>query len=340
MVACRSILSATALLAVAASSVACAAAGTTMPEAPAATPTATGAPAPRSTAVLAFAGDVHFEGAAAAGITDGLGSAFSVLAAADAAVVNLETAITARGEPAPKEYTFRAPPQALSALREAGVDAVSLANNHGMDYGATGLTDTLAAGREAGLAIIGAGADAAAAFAPWRATLNGIDVAVLAATDVLDTSTIDDWTAGPDSAGLASAKDPQRLLGAVREQARQADVVAVMLHWGVERTVCPTDDQQELAALLAAAGADVVVGSHAHVLQPDATVGDAYVHYGLGNFVWYSSGGAGARTGVVTVTVDHDGVVATRWHPATITDGRPELDQEPPTQHAGSACPR
>lgn len=280
---------------------------------------------PDATAVLAFGGDVHFEGSSEAAITDGFGTAFDVLEAADVAVVNLETAITTGGQAAPKQFTFRAPPEALDALQAAGIEAVSLANNHGMDYGQEGLRDTLEAETASGLPIIGAGHDVDEAFAPWRTTVEGIDISVLAATDVLDSFAIDAWPATDDRPGLASSKDPARLVKAVEAEAASADIVAVMLHWGVEREVCPTARQRELADLLSAAGADVLVGSHAHVVQPDATVGNTYVHHGLGNFVWYARGGPGSQSGVAAVTVNRDGVVDSQWHPATISSGRPQL---------------
>jgi poly-gamma-glutamate synthesis protein (capsule biosynthesis protein) len=90
---------------------------------------------------------------------------------------------------------------------------------------------------------------------------------------------------------------------------------------------CPTQRQQRLAADLAEAGASVVVGSHAHVLEPAGTVDGAFVAYGLGNFHFYAKPGntLGTQTGVMTVEVGHDGVVGSEWHPATIRDGRPEL---------------
>src|SRR4029453_1863343 len=86
---------------------------------------------------LAFGGDVHFEGAIAARLAANPATTFGpiagVLPRADLAVVNLETAITQRGTPAPKDFTFRAPPPALTALKEAGVDVATMANNHGLD---------------------------------------------------------------------------------------------------------------------------------------------------------------------------------------------------------------
>src|SRR5204862_8340788 len=100
------------------------------------TPTAPSTPQRRprtggGSAVLAFAGDVHFEGSAARALSGHVGSAFGVLRSADLAVVNLETAVTDRGSSQPKEFTFRAPAAAFGVLKRAGVDAVTVANNHG-----------------------------------------------------------------------------------------------------------------------------------------------------------------------------------------------------------------
>ena len=79
-----------------------------------------------------------------------------VLRRADVAMVNLETAVTDRGSAAAKAFTFRAPTSAFSALAAGGVDVVNVANNHGMDFGPTGLRDTLSAGKRAGMPIVGA----------------------------------------------------------------------------------------------------------------------------------------------------------------------------------------
>ena len=276
-------------------------------------------------AELAFAGDVHFEGTAAAALAGHVGTAFSVLRGADLAMVNLETAVTDRGNAQPKEFTFRAPAAAFGMLRRAGIDAVTVANNHGMDYGRVGLQDTLAAARRYGMPLLGAGVDAAAAFSPLRREVGGVRVSILAATDVLDDFARTTWVAGDGVPGLASAKDPARLLAAVRAERARADVVVVFLHWGVERTVCPTARQRGLAKQLSAAGADIVVGSHAHVVQPAGSVGHTLVRYGLGNFEFYANGGLGNESGVLTVDVTRAGVAGSTWHPATIHGGAPDV---------------
>jgi len=290
-------------------------------------PAATAVPtAPASArATLAFGGDVHFEGTSRAGLTGDLGSAFGPLAAADAGFVNLETAITDRGSPGPKTYTFRAPASAMTVLRAAGIDAVTMANNHGEDYGLVGLRDSLAASQATGLPVIGAGLDDSAAYTPWRGTLHGIRVSAFGATDVLDDYAVAAWPATATRPGLASSKDETRLLAAVRAERARADVVVVFLHWGRERVICPTARQQQLAHELAGAGASLLVGSHAHVQQPQRMVDGIPVFYGLGNFHFYARGGAGSVSGVATVTVGPHGVLSTGWVPARIVSGAPHL---------------
>jgi poly-gamma-glutamate synthesis protein (capsule biosynthesis protein) len=277
---------------------------------------------------LAFAGDVHFEGSSAAALDDGVGSAAEVLRAADLAFVNLETAVTDGGNRQPKQYAFRAPARAFDVLRDAGVDAVSMANNHGMDYGRAGLSDSLAAAKDAEMPVLGAGVDDAAAYAPLRRTVRGVRVSVFAATDVLDSFAVGSWPALADRPGLAVVKDAglARLADAVRvEKADHADVVAVVVHWGVELVACPSARQQEVAQALADAGADVVAGSHAHVLQPTVRTGRTVVAYGLGNFVFYARDADTVQSGVLTVTVTKAGVRGSTWSPALITSGRPML---------------
>ncbi len=284
---------------------------------------------PTAAVTLAFGGDVHFESwlrdAVLADPSGALAATAELLADADLAVVNLETAVTDRGTPAPKRYTFRAPPAGLTALSAAGVDVVSLANNHGMDFGTTGLRDTVDGVAAAGLGLIGGGMTESAAYAPHRVEVHGRRIAVLGATQVLDAFAVDDWNPGPDRPGLASAKRTraglQRLLTAVRRTARTSDTVVVMLHWGREGRACPLPRQQRLAARLADAGADVVVGGHAHRLGPGGYLGETVVHYGLGNLVFYASDGPGTSSGVLAVTIDPDDTPHLEWRPAALRNG-------------------
>ena len=127
---------------------------------------------------------------------------------------------------------------------------------------------------------------------------------------------------GPGKPGLASAKQTPVLLDAVRRARTSSDTVVVYLHWGVERQQCPQADATTLARQLVAVGADVVVGSHAHVLVGAGYVGRAYVDYGLGNFLFYAHGGGPATTsGVLTLTTRGHAVIGARWSPAVLHDG-------------------
>jgi poly-gamma-glutamate capsule biosynthesis protein CapA/YwtB (metallophosphatase superfamily) len=244
------------------------------------------------------------------------GQAAPALAKADLTMVNLETAITTRGDPAPKDFHFRAPATAFTALRDAGVDAATMANNHAADYGTVGLRDTLAAIRSSRFPVVGIGADATAAFAPWVTTVHATRLAVIAASQVRD-ETLANYSAGAGSPGIANA-DSDQLLQSVRAAKAAGDVVIVYLHWGTEFASCPNDDQRRLADALADAGASAIVGTHVHVLQgagwrPDG----AYVAYGLGNYLWWRSfGNAQDDNGVLTLTFRRARVVAAQFAPA------------------------
>jgi poly-gamma-glutamate synthesis protein (capsule biosynthesis protein) len=276
---------------------------------------------------LAFGGDVHFESPIRERLEASSASVLApiapVLRRADVAMVNLETAVTDRGAAATKAFTFRAPSTAFAALEAGGVDVVNVANNHGMDFGPTGLRDTLAAGKRAGMPIVGAGWNAAQAYAPHRVTVAGQRIAIIGATQVLDDHLVDDWTAGRAKLGLASAKDEPRLLREVRAARRTSDTVVVFLHWGLELATCPTGSQTSLARALVDAGADVVVGSHAHVLLGAGRMNRALVAYGLGNFVFYAFREITSQTGVLEVTVTGRRIDGYRWVPARISGGIP-----------------
>jgi poly-gamma-glutamate synthesis protein (capsule biosynthesis protein) len=248
------------------------------------------------------------------------GPAAAVLSAPDLTMVNLETAIAVGGRPEAKTFTFQAPPSAFSALKAAGVDVVTMANNHAADYGSAGLTQTLAAIRATGFPVVGLGADARAAFAPYYTEVNGVRLAILAASQVQE-ETLAHFSATDSDPGIANAYS-ERLIASVRAAKARADAVIVYLHWGTEYQNCPNGDQRTLADRLAAAGATAVIGAHAHILQgagwrPNGT----YIAYGLGNYFWWRSfGNAWDDDGVLTLTVTHNRVVSAQFSPARLDD--------------------
>lgn len=279
---------------------------------------------------LAFGGDVHFEeqlgSRLAADPKHALGPLPQLLKGADLSVVNLETAVTADGScPSrqAKQFSFATTPSAFTALRAAGVDVVSMANNHGLDCGRAGLEQTLAADRDAGLPLIGVGADRAAAFRPFTRTVDGQRIAIVAASQVLDDNLRGEWMATADASGMATARDLGGLVTAVRTARASADTVVVFLHWGTELQQCPNGQQPQLLRLLAQAGADLVVGAHAHVLLGAGYSGRTYVAYGLGNLAFYAKGAPRSDSGVLHVSVTGRRVDKAVWRPATIQDGLP-----------------
>lgn len=277
---------------------------------------------------IAFVGDMNFEGSNRARLdadpSTALGPFAEVIRNADLAVGNLETAIAVGGTRAAKQFVFRAPPAAVDALRSAGLDVVSMANNHGLDFGAEGLFETLVVSRaQPDRFIIGIGGDEDEAFAPFTTVVKGQRIAVIAATQVLDNSLLSAWTATIEQGGLASAKRVDRLVQEVRAARTTSDTVIVFLHWGVEQDTCPSGDQQDLARTLTDAGADLVVGGHAHRLQGGGRLGSAVVHYGLGNFLFKANSTEGARSGVFEVTVTGRRVDGYRWIPGRIVNSVP-----------------
>ena len=272
----------------------------------------------RGTVTLGFAGDVHFEYHLRAYLDGGpraLGPITDALQAPDLMMLNVETALTDRGAPEPKLFNFRAPPRALDTLRDAGVDVVTLANNHAADYGEEGVADTLAAVRRSGLPAVGFGKDLKAALTPFTTEIRGTDIAVFGMSDRPD-STASNWYARPDRPGIIAHRHIPRLAAAVREAKQTADVVVVYAHWGDELATCPNERQLALLAELSAAGTDVLVGSHAHVLQGSGWKGDTYVNFGLGNFIWYHN--SQPASGVLNLTVRDGEVVGDAFVPAEI----------------------
>lgn len=321
----------------------------TSPPASSRAPSPTGEPAPApdpkpKPITIAVAGDVHFEGVLRSRLRDpatALAPATGTLAAADLAVVNLETSVGEGGRPEPgKRYAFQAPPAALTALAKAGIDVATMANNHALDFGREPLPGTFRAVADAGegrppLAVVGIGRNADEAFRPAYSDLGGTRVATIGATVAGEDPTADPtghWAATDTTPGTADAIDPARLHRAVQRADRASDVVVVYLHWGIQGERCPSDSQRALADDLIDRGADVVVGSHAHRLQGDGPLGEGYVAYGLGNYAWYTHGAdATSVTGVLTLTVRPPRARAGRarvtdavWEPARIgADGLP-----------------
>ena len=273
---------------------------------------------------LAFAGDVNFADRTAKLLRDpatAFGPIASILKSADFTALNLETSVTSRGAPQPKTYHFRTTPLAFTALRAAGVDLVTMANNHVLDYGRVGLADTLAAVQAARFPYVGIGKDEAAAWAPYVTTIRGVKIAVIGVSQVAELAP--SWVATRTRSGEANAIKLGETLAAVRAAKRLAPIVIVFMHWGTEGQTCPDANQLALAPKLAAAGASIIIGAHAHVLQPSGWLGHTFVAYGMGNFLWWEHSYS-TSTGILELMLHPHSPLTARFLPAVVSrTGRP-----------------
>jgi poly-gamma-glutamate synthesis protein (capsule biosynthesis protein) len=282
---------------------------------------------------FAFGGDVHFPAGTnlgdrlAADPSDALGPTVpELLSGVDLSMVNLESALTdgTCPDPQPKQFVFSAPQSAVSAFKGAGVTLITEANNHGEDCGAPGLQTALATRAQSGYTILGIGQNASQAFTPYETTIHGERIAILAATQVIDTDLQAAWTATATQPGLASAYDVNDLVSAVEAARKWADTVVVYLHWGTELDACPNPLQEPLAQVLVQAGADIVVGTHAHVLLGGGYLGSAYVDYGLGNFAFYDNSPPENASGSLVISATGRHIDSVTWRPAVIVDDLPQ----------------
>ncbi|MDK8182468.1 CapA family protein [Paenibacillus sp. UMB4589-SE434] len=202
----------------------------------------------------------------------------------DLTIANVETPITKRGVPAQhKEFVYKSSPKMASAMKEAGIDVVNLANNHVMDQGEEGLIDTFAALQGADIRYVGAGKNGIEAYQPVIVKRNGMSIAVLGFSRVIpDVS----WYAGKNKPGLAATYDPTKALESIRKAKQAADIVIVVAHWGKEKVDYPVKHQQDLAHAYIDAGADLIIGGHPHVLQGFEPYKGKWIAYSMGNFIF------------------------------------------------------
>jgi capsule synthesis protein PGA_cap len=208
----------------------------------------------------------------------------AVAAEADLFVLNLECCISDRGRRWPdprKPFFFRAPPAAAELLAEIGVDCVTLANNHALDYGAEALLDTFEHLSAVGVQWVGAGADVAAARAARVLVAGGARLAVLGVSDHPAAYAAGDGRCGIAYADLRSDPSGGWLSRDVSEARRATDAVLVLPHWGPNMTVRPTAHVRRAANALVAAGATLVAGHSAHLVHGCAPS----VLHDLGDFI-------------------------------------------------------
>ncbi len=264
----------------------------------------------------------------------------TVLDQSDAVVGNLECPLSERGTPTAskskqalkqrKEYVLRGTPAAAQGLAHAGFAALTLANNHILDYGRDALDDTLAALHAAGVQTTGAGDDIASAWQPAYFERRGVRFALIGISEVIPRG----YGATSTNPGVAPGRDPitgevdssylKTLATAIRGARAHADVVIVYEHWGTELMGPPSSDHVRLAHAAIDAGASLVLGAHPHVLGPVESYHGGLIAYSLGNFVFDTYPGMETRSAVLQVTLRGPTVASWRAIPVVLDQGVPK----------------
>ena len=241
----------------------------------------------------------------------------NALKAADILMVNNEFPVSDRGEPmADKQFTFRCSPSYVKALNEMGVDIVSLANNHTLDYGRAALSDTFSALDGAGILYGGAGDSVERAKEVQIMEVNGKKYGFIAVSRVVPSA---DWKIESAAPGMFTCYDATALIEVIKEAKQTCDFVTVFPHWGTEYSEQPNAVQRELTKQCMDAGADLVVGAHTHCLEGIEYIDGKPVFYSLGNFIF---GQNIDRSAAVKVTVTEDGTVSYALIPVYASDGQ------------------
>lgn len=255
--------------------------------------------------------------------------------ASDLFVVNLECPFTDKGTKLQKNFNFRARPELVAGLEAGGVDVVSLANNHLMDYGPEGLFDTLTVLDTARIARFGAGRSLADARTPAIVDVKGVKVAFLGYFFLgdrnIEPKEVIATEATPGVAGHFSdtAALKAMLEADVRAAKKKADHVIPFFHWGREGKGQPEPYQVELGRAAIEAGASAVIGSHPHVLQGLELHRGRPIVYSLGNFVFGGNWNPGdKRTALVHLLVTKQAIERVEITPAR-SDAYPERPCQP-----------
>ncbi len=235
---------------------------------------------------------------------------------ADVSFLVNEFTISDRGTPMKdKYYTFRAKTANAAIYRQLGINLVTLANNHVYDFGKDAFLDTLDALKANGVAYIGGGKNLEEAMKPRYYVINGRVVAFVAASRAEKFKMTPE--AGQNSPGILRCYDTTRLCQAIAEAKANSDFVVACVHWGLEYEYTLQQEQTTSAREYIDAGADAIIGSHAHQLQAIEYYNGKPIFYNLGNF-WFNE--KEIETGLVEIAISHDGTPTFKFLPALQKD--------------------
>jgi len=235
---------------------------------------------------------------------------------------NLEAPLTDRGIRIPRVNSLRGEPEMAPALAEVGFDAVSLANNHAIDYGREGLERTCEVLEAAGVAPVGVGATLAGARACRVIEARGVRVGFVAFSNFPEAVFIHD----SQRTSICLLSD-EALAAVIPAAARQCDVLVASVHWGQEGERWTSDFERATAHRMIDLGADIVVGHHAHVRGEVERYRGGIIAYGLGNLVFDADSYGGNEGWVLHVRATRDGVSEVEAVPVRVRECRAVIEQ-------------
>ncbi len=200
----------------------------------------------------------------------------------DLLFANLEGPVSDKGIDGGSLYSFRFEPRVIPVLKESGFDIFSLANNHIFNWGKEAFTDTLNLLADGNISYVGGGLNGQEAYQGKVLNVKGVKIAFLAFTEFKDGATVSSTSTRPGIALISEAD----ILESVSLVKKQADLVVVSYHFGNEYETEANDYQRKYAELAIDAGADLIIGSHPHVVQNIGVYRDAWIAYSLGNFIF------------------------------------------------------
>ena len=241
----------------------------------------------------------------------------------DLSIGNLETSITTRGEKwEDKLYNFRSDPKNLSAMKDAGLDVVNLANNHTLDYGYEGFIDILDYLDRYGIKRIGGGRNKEEALKGAIVEIKGVKIGLLGFSRVVPHV---DWYATSKRPGIVGAYDVHinQVIDRVVEMKKDVDILILSIHWGEEGSSIPRQKEIDLARKLIDNGVDIIMGHHPHVLQGIEIYKGRPIFYSLGNFIFSSKSDITRETMIAQVVLKDKIIDKIHIIPCTIENGRP-----------------
>jgi poly-gamma-glutamate synthesis protein (capsule biosynthesis protein) len=242
----------------------------------------------------------------------------SITNEADLSIINLETSVSTRGKTKkPKGYGFRSAPYTVQGLVNSGIDVVSIANNHILDFGTEAFFDTMDTLKQYGIEYVGGGKNQKEAEKPIFIEKNGIKIGFVAYTSIVPYA---EWRAGENNPGIASLKpqDFNQALDNIKKANEQCDLLMVVVHWGKEYAKTPQKWQTELAHQMIDYGADAIIGHHPHILQGIEFYKEKPILYSIGNFIFLKNDDSCGKTGIFKLTFDQRGFKEGMVYPVNI----------------------